>query len=376
MSSEQPAKPTLGRLEKIDLSAYWKSETSDFTPWLAQDNNISLLGEAIGMDLEVVLDGGQVEELQSDLLCRDIATQRWVIIGNQLTPTDDNHLGRLLTYAADIDAAAIVWVASHFSAEHRTVLDWLNRTTQSNLKFFGLELELWRIGESAMAAHFNGVTQSKTSTLAPALPAPNEPSDKSLVSPTQNTSVAAEPVVETIPEPLTELQQQNLDFWTSLCNRLEQRGSIVKPGAPVTEERISFAIGRSGFRLYASIDREQAEIYSGLYLSDDDAHAYFNLLREQQTLIDTLGIPLTWDNYSDEATCSIYSTFTPVNLDDPAGWPQYIHWFGDCLERLHTTFSDPIKRLNAFEFLPPNSGGLNPFYSSLIIPSEGIIQNS
>lgn len=47
------AKPTLSRLKRVDLRAAWLGEASDFTPWLAQPDNITLLGEAIGMDLEV-----------------------------------------------------------------------------------------------------------------------------------------------------------------------------------------------------------------------------------------------------------------------------------------------------------------------------------
>ncbi len=43
----------LGRLEKLDLRSYWKNEARDFIPWLAQSDNILLLGETIGIELEV-----------------------------------------------------------------------------------------------------------------------------------------------------------------------------------------------------------------------------------------------------------------------------------------------------------------------------------
>lgn len=43
----------LGRLEKLDLRSYWKNEARNFTPWLALKENIDLLGETIGIELEV-----------------------------------------------------------------------------------------------------------------------------------------------------------------------------------------------------------------------------------------------------------------------------------------------------------------------------------
>ena len=43
----------LGRLEKVDLREVWVSEAGDFTPWLASEENIALLGDVIGLDLEV-----------------------------------------------------------------------------------------------------------------------------------------------------------------------------------------------------------------------------------------------------------------------------------------------------------------------------------
>jgi hypothetical protein len=42
---------TLGRLEPVQLRNAWGTEAGDFTPWLATEGNISLLGDAIGLEL-------------------------------------------------------------------------------------------------------------------------------------------------------------------------------------------------------------------------------------------------------------------------------------------------------------------------------------
>ena len=44
---------SLGNIEFVDLRDCWEYEDKDFTPWLAQDDNIKSLGDAIDLDLEV-----------------------------------------------------------------------------------------------------------------------------------------------------------------------------------------------------------------------------------------------------------------------------------------------------------------------------------
>jgi len=63
----------LGSLKKVDLREARNNEASDFTPWLAQENNIKLLGDAIGIELEVETQEKRVGPLSADILCRDMA---------------------------------------------------------------------------------------------------------------------------------------------------------------------------------------------------------------------------------------------------------------------------------------------------------------
>ena len=42
----------LGKLEQItDLRSIWKHEANDFTPWLAKEENLAALSDAIGIEL-------------------------------------------------------------------------------------------------------------------------------------------------------------------------------------------------------------------------------------------------------------------------------------------------------------------------------------
>ncbi|HWV99358.1 MAG TPA: hypothetical protein VNZ64_06650 [Candidatus Acidoferrum sp.] len=58
----------LGRLQKVDLREAWTSESTDFTPWLAQEQNLKLLGETIGIELELESQEKDVGPFRADML--------------------------------------------------------------------------------------------------------------------------------------------------------------------------------------------------------------------------------------------------------------------------------------------------------------------
>ena len=122
------------------------NEASDFTPWLAE--NIQVLGDVLGLELELKEREASVGNFSCDLHAVDLATSRTVIVENQLEPTDHTHLGQLLTYAAGLDAAVVVWIAREIRDEHRAALDWLNRKTGADTDFFAVVPRVFQIDNS------------------------------------------------------------------------------------------------------------------------------------------------------------------------------------------------------------------------------------
>ena len=98
-----------GRLQHVDLRNIWISEPTEFTPWLARPENLALLGDTLGLDVELEAQEKAVGPFRGDIICRDISTDTWALIENQLGRTDHTHMGRLLTYAAGLQAVTIVW---------------------------------------------------------------------------------------------------------------------------------------------------------------------------------------------------------------------------------------------------------------------------
>lgn len=195
---------SLGNIEFVDLRDCWEYEDKDFTPWLAQDDNIKSLGDAIDLDLEVESQEVNVGPFRADILCKD-GFDHYVLIENQLEQTDHTHLGQIMTYAAGLNAATIIWIAKEFTEEHRAALDWLNNITDDSFNFFGIEIHLIKIGDSAVAPMFKVVAKPNGWSKA-----------------VRNTSSSA---------PKTNFQEKQIDYWTKLSEYV--KGNKVFPARKV-----------------------------------------------------------------------------------------------------------------------------------------------
>lgn len=116
-------KKALGTIQQItDLREIWGHEATDFTPWLA--DNIDLLNEATGLNLEVLETEAQVGSFSVDILAQDANSEQKAIIENQLEDTNHDHLGKLLTYAAGKDANLMTVKIQDFTGEKGWFMLW------------------------------------------------------------------------------------------------------------------------------------------------------------------------------------------------------------------------------------------------------------
>jgi len=308
----------LGRLEKIDLRRQWSKEDTEFTPWLAEDENIELLGDVINMELEVQSQEENVGPFRADILCVDTATSNYVLIENQLERTDHMHLGQLMTYAAGLDAVTIIWIARKFTEEHRAALDWLNNITDEKFNFFGIEIELYKIGYSLAAPKFNLIAKPNDWT-------------KSV-----RKSASSQNLTE------TKLLQQ--EYWQAFKNYMEEKNSRIRIQKPQPQHWMNLAIGKSDYNLNASVSTKDNTISVWLNILGDNAKINFEKLKEigENKSHQEINEDVRWLRMNDKIQSAVILT-VKGNMKNKNEWEIQFEWFKEYLERFDRFFRPLIK---------------------------------
>lgn len=246
-----------------------------------------------------------------DLIGRDLTNDAVLMVENQLAVTDHGHLGQLLTYAAGTQAATVVWIATHFREEHRQALDWLNENTGQRIHFFGIELDVVRIGDSAPAPLLKLVAQ------------PND-WQKEIRTRAQSTGVSgkAAAYLQFWTKALERIRSAHPE-WTSATKGQTSNWIWMRPVAKGVAHSLSFAQGgRLRSELY--VDSGDAE------RNDEIFTAYY---AQREAFEAAYGGSVEWDKIEGRRASRI-AVYIEGAVDDIARHDEYIAWFIDSGERL------------------------------------------
>lgn len=316
----------LGRLERLNLRDVWPDEAKNFTPWLAEKSNLSVLGETLDMELELEATEKSVGSFSADLLCTNTDDNSLVLVENQLERSDHPHLGKLMTYAAGLHTVNIVWVAAKFTEEHRAAMDWLNEITDVRFRFFGLEIELWRIDKSPAAPKFNIVSK------------PNDWSRT--VGRTVN---------------LTAQQSLQLAYWQSLIDFANKKNSTLRFPKARHEYVINLGIGRKDTKLLAILNKPHPKTLTvGFESHGKTAKAFYDILFKQKEKIESeLGFCPDWNRRNDITRSQIWLTQSG-DFTDKSSWPDFHRWMIDKLEAMDRVLRPRIETINLADWVPPD----------------------
>jgi len=303
----------LGKLVEVDIREIWKNEATDFTKWLASEENLSALGEEIGIGISLIKTEARVGAFSADILAEEEKTGRKIVIENQLEQTDHDHFGKLFTYGSGYNASILIWVCREVRDEHRQAIDWLNDRTDNDLHMFVIKMEVWKIGDSSPAPKFQIICS------------PNN---------------WAKTVKEGESGNLSETKLLQLEFWTEFNAYLQEISSPLKSrepqpryfydvtidGIPRTQVYLSLTVSlRSNFVRCEFYIRNNKELYHKMYKQKAEIEA-------------ELGYKLIWEELPEAKASSIYIKKENVKVKDRKTWQGSHKWLMEAASKFSEVF--------------------------------------
>jgi Domain of unknown function (DUF4268) len=310
----------IGQWKSVDPRELWEREDMHFTPWLAQEDSLRLLSEAIGIDLELVEIEKDVGTFKLDMLCKD-DSGAFVVFENQLEESNHKHLGQLLTYAAGIKATKnVVWVAISFRDEHIAALDWLNQRANPDARFFAVQIEAWKIDDSLPAPKFNVLSKLNKFT---------------------------EEVEQVVREGgLSETGLLRIKYWKALIEYLKSPGvdaafqcGQVKPSSPYLMVKSPLLRGLGlycGFELPTRGYDDYIVVYLNFGTGEKGA-ALRKAWWDGERLEQELGKNIEWDE--NKSWVAVYRDDDP---SDEKGWHNQHEWMKNTMDKLIRSASKAV----------------------------------
>lgn len=252
----------LGKLKKVNLRSVWKNEEYHFSQWMAMDENIKLLSDEIGIPLFVKETEKQIGRYSLDVLAGEEGTDNIVVIENQLEITDHDHLGKIITYGAGINASYLVWIVAEIRDEHLQAIEWINNIVAGKVGFFLVKIELWQIDSSLPSPKFTVYAK------------PNEFAN--------NLKLANL-------DEITDTKKSHLEFWTKVKDYIAINKINLKLNKADAKHWISGPIGTSEGSLSLTVNSMTNEVAAEIYISDNKD--LFKFIKDKLSNVSEMAFP-------------------------------------------------------------------------------------
>lgn len=294
----------IGKLTEVDVRDLWKHEQYDFSNWLAKEENIKLLDDEIGLTLMDINKEVYIGSYRCDLVAKDETTGQIVIIENQLEATNHDHLGKIITYAAGLDAKTIIWIVKEAREEHKAAIEWLNNNSSEEIGFFLIELHAYKINDSLPAPMFKVVEKPNNFTKT----SKQNYSDKEL-----NRS-----------------QNERLMFWEEFNTVIVSKGKPFSVRKPTTDHWYDVAIGTSEAHLAINLVNKENKIVLELYILDNKK-LFDHLYEDKEKIENTLQMNFSWERLDGKKASRIKHDVLGLDFSDHSNYPQLMD---ECIEKI------------------------------------------
>lgn len=307
-----------GTIQTVSLRDVWPGEASHFTPWLAQ--NLTLLGNKLGMDLELESTELSAGDFSADIIARDLSTNKLVVIENQFGATDHKHLGQVITYSSVLNAGMVVWIAETIRPEHKSAMDFLNHNLKEGLRLYAVEVSVIRIDESKPAFVLNVVSMP---TEAPVL-----------------TGEAGQQSSET--------KERYRAFFQELIDELRDRHHFTNARAGQPQNWYTFSSENSRTFKYSTGFAQGGRVRVEVYIDTGDKaknEQIFDCLAERKEQIEgAFGAALSWERLETKRACRV-AIYMDGDIDgESEALAQLREWAIQNLLRFKAVFPEHFKR--------------------------------
>lgn len=268
-----------GKIVEVPLRYVWAGEATHFTPWLAA--NLERVSAALGLELELESTEASAGDFSADIVAKDVATNRRVIIENQYGVTDHRHLGQILTYSSVLNANVVVWIAEKIRPEHKAAMDFLNLNLKESLQIFAVEANVIRIDDSKPAFGL-----------------------KVVCMPAEAVSVSASETAEA-----TETQEKYRAYYQALLDELRNVHKFTNARAAQPQNWYTFSSDNSKFYKYSTAFSQGGRVRVETYIDSGDKaknEAIFDFLYAQKDAINAAyRHDLEWEKLETKRACRI-----------------------------------------------------------------------
>ena len=306
---------SVGQLTRVPLREVWRHEAHDFTTWMV--DAIDEIGEAVGLRIEEAEREHSTGNFSVDIVAK-LQDGSPIIIENQLEKSDHDHLGKLITYLAAVDARAAIWVVAEPRQEHIAAVVWLNESGLAD--FYLVKVEAVRIGESQPAPLFTKI-----------------------VGPSEETTVAGATKKE-----LNASDKSRIRFWEGL---LSAGKDIQHPHSNISASRatwISCGAGKTGVTYIHSIKKDCTRIEVYIDTGDGDINnRYFDqLYSHKETIESDFGHELNWLRLDGKRACRFEYTINDGGLFDEDRWGEIHQTMINLMIKLENSLKSRIRALS------------------------------
>jgi hypothetical protein len=305
----------IGKLTRVALREVWKHEAHDFTTWL--EENIDRLKEVLDFNLASAEREKSAGDFSVDLVGED-ENGHTVIIENQLEKSNHDHLGKVLTYLASLDAKAAVWIVARPRPEHIKAITWLNESTST--PFYLIQVEAIRIGDSAPA-----------------------PLLTRIVGPSAEARAAGE-----TKKSLSERHEIRKRFWTVLLGEAKTKSKLHSRISPGQYHWVGARSGVRGLNWNYLVRQHgtQVELYIDHGDGEENADLFEQLSAHKDAIEAAFGETLEWQRLEGKRACRIRYQLELGGWRDEEKWPSVITASVDAMIRFEKSLRSRVKNLN------------------------------